>query len=288
VEISEHRIVIDLDRLEELKPLEKSEGRYAYLRAIPKAAIVFASVLAIVYGSVYIAEQLGWHKTGLDTQYTAALLFVTALLLASLVNAASQRFSEDQADAGAIGTAIRVIASEISSMTKLLEPLTLLNTLEGICWHIYFQFEEVPVEILGDEEGKPRKGVQPLLSLLSRQLRSSSMPPEQRQDVSAQLAAIQGALGRIARRRAHPILFSRYAINGMFCFVSLTLLALPAAIGGKGWLLSLLLTFLVAYGLTTVLTYVKQMESGIGYDPGDIKPRAALAAWLVEVEAAGD
>ena len=253
-------------------------GRFAFLEAFPLSVLIFAAILGASYGLVGFAEWTGWKRTPINATYAGTVLVVAALFLSQLIDSAKQRFADDQAATGVLNNAFRLIAHGAKNED-------VLKTLTYLAWSLYSFFRREDVQVF-DAKGKEIKGGQAILAVLQHQIDAAELTAEMRLELLTQVREVVVALGGIARRRTYPILKSRYVVNALFSSVGVLLLSLAEATGETTYFVGQSVVFVFTYGLTTALIYVRHMEFGIGYDPGDVRPDLCLTGWLAEIEAA--
>lgn len=255
-------------------------GQYAFVEALLPAILIFGTILALTYGSIWVVKWLGGTTAPVSATYAGTILVVAGLFLGSLIASANHRFDQDQTASGVINTAFRLIAHGAKSDRQVLDILTCL------AWQLYYFFRAEEVSVISGK--KKLGGAQPILAVLATHIDGAKLTAEMRLELLGQIREVQSALGGIARRRTYRILRSRYIVNGIFSGVGVFLMSLSATTGeGNPWI-GQAVAFVFTYGLTTALQYVHHMEFGIGYDPGDVRPDLSLATWLQEIAAASE
>lgn len=269
-------ITIDLEETnEKAVPLPDQKGQFAFVQAMLPSVLVFAAILGSTYGYVWLARWLGYQPSPISANYATTVLIVAGLLLSSLISASNSRFTEDQEAVGAINVAFRQIVAGLGDNEDM------RRIVRHLAWSMFFLFRGEPIMVT--LKGKQLHGAQPILAVLMKQIDSEQkFSPEMKYCLLSRVGLIQSALGGIARRRAYPLLRSRYVVNTMFLVIGVALMSISTATAEQNSWVGQAVAGIFAYGLITILYYVRHMASGIGYDPGDIQPNKCLKGWLEE------
>ena len=257
------------------------KGQYAFWEALPFAIVIFGMIIMLGITILEVVKFNGIKIAPVNPTYAGTILLVAGLFLGQLISTANQRFDQDHMATGTITTAFRMLVHGVGN------DLSMSNLLGHLAWSMFYFFSGESVEIV--QERKTLEGFQPILRIISKRIDrdSSLISTEKKAELLSLIKEIQSALGGINRRRTYGILKSRYIVNGMFSSAGVFLMTL-SALTNPSPAIGLLVAFVFTYGLTTAMIYVKHMESGIGYDPGDVRPDLCLKAWMKEREAARD
>jgi len=260
--------------------IRKREKRYAFQQAfLPVTAIFFLIVLPIEWLLLTLAKNhYGWEKIPYVETYYSVVLILAGLLLSSLIGAASNQFSEDKAAVGLVNRAFRTLSHGVKGNKDALRMIKIL------AWATFVFFEEETPTIKSGT--RKLNGDFPVLRVLMQKVSEmKELSNEIKSVLFEEIQSLSITLGGIKRRRAYGILKSRYVVNGIFCFFGVFLISLSTASTDVA-IVGQFVSYVFGYGLATVLIYIKHMENGIGYDPGDIPPDKCLAAWLGEIDEA--
>lgn len=270
------KIHLDKEVLDKLPLPER--GNFAFLEAFPLSLLIFVVILGVSYGLVGVTTWIWGKQMPVSATYAGTVLVVSALFLQQLIDSAKQRFAEDQSAAGVLNNAFRLVAHGAKNEDTL-------KTLTYLAWNLYGFFRRETVLVFG-ADGRELKGGQPILAVLQRQIDEAKLTAEMRLELLMQVREMVVALGGITRRRTYPIIKSRYVVNMMLASVGVLMMSLSEVTSETSHFIGQAVVFVFIYGLTTAINYVRHMEFGIGYDPGDVRPDVCLAGWLAEIEAA--
>lgn len=247
-------------------------GKYAFWKAFPWAIGIFVATLIVSYGSIWLADKVGWRNFIVSATYPGTVLVVAVLFLQQLIDSAKQRFAEDQSACGVLNSAFRLISRRAKREDEILQ--TLGRLADGLYFFLRKEKE------LGD--------IIKILDILDEKIDSAKekLSPEMRLELLGQITKIYEALGGISRRRRYPILRSRYVNNKLLAYMGVLFLSLSVATSETNPLIGQTAVFIFTYGLTTAFFYVKHMEFGIGYNPGNVRPDWSRDGWLAEIKAA--
>lgn len=255
-------------------------GHYAFMKALPLSVLVFMVILGADHLLPGLLERAGASRISVEAAYAGTLLLVAALFMQILLDSGKQRNEEDKVAVGVLNNGFWVLANGLKTQPRY----NSLKDLEWLAWCLYRFLNGDRLTVYYD--GKALKGSKPVLARLLFLIDLAKLTPDMKYQLLTQVTEMSKAIGGIASRRIYPILKSRYLVNILFCFAGVLMVSLAESTGEGNHLLGQGVVFLFTFGLTTVLMYIRHMEFGIGYDPGDIRPDHTLAQWLSEIEAA--
>ena len=255
-------------------------GHYAFMKALPLSALIFIVILGADRLLPELLMKAGANQISVEAAYAGTLLLVAALFMQILLDSARNRNEEDKGAVGVLNNGFWVLANGLMTQPGF----TFLTDLEWLAWCLYRFLNGDRLTVYYGKNSL--KGSKPALAKLLSKIDSAELTPDMKYQLLTQVSEMSKAIGGIASRRTYPILKSRYLVNILFCFAGVLMVSLAESTGpGNHWL-GQAVVFLFTFGLTTVLMYIRHMEFGIGYDPGDIRPDHTLTLWLSEIEAA--